>query len=358
MLPKIEPLVLDGCPLPRPFSHFHTTGTPAERGRSAAAFCADWAARWMASSQVPNASRPSVEETSCRLMDQASHFAAEVVDELDALAQALNIPWPAYAARTFEFRESGLPPSCTTFGGIDASGHCVAAKTDDLSPHEIGMNVLQTTVPSQGYAHHKLHFGGTLYTSVGMNSESLFAGLTGIPGPSTDQPGLPSLWLINLILSRCASVAEAMALTREIPVNTGGCSLLLCDGTGQLALVEKNAIGYSEVPLFANRTTAHSNHILDPSLARLSPPQRPALLKNSQARFTQVRAHLDPLASLSRSEACSLLSSQDGICPLLQTSSAPLWTDYAVLAEPAENTFRLWSPSHLDRDMNTISALL
>jgi len=341
ILPRIEYLTSDVQT--RELIHFHTDGSAIQRGMQGASACREEAHRWLSLTDAHLGITPQDGQRALRWMDESAEFAPDIVTELKALAEHLEVPWDFYAAATFGGRLMREPSNCTTFGGFDFRRQAIAAKTDDLLPDELGLNVIQSCTPDHGFPHVKLHFAGSLFTSSGMNSEGLFVGLTGIPGPHLDRPALPSLWLINLILTQCRDVPAAIAFSKGIPFNIYGCSLLLSDRHHRIALIEKNACGLTVLPSDETGIFAHTNHILDPELASKSPTQPADLFKNSLARFDLLRATLAKTSHLSINQAWDILQAHREDVSLLQKAPAPLQTDYAVIASPSEHVIWIWS---------------
>lgn len=276
-----------------------------------------------------------------RWLDDALAVVPEAEGELRGIAAGLGVPWSDYVLTHFAGRLRGLVPACTTFGGWTPDGQPVLAKTDDILERELGMNVLQTARPDKGFAHAKLQFAGTPSTSSGVNCKGLAVALTGIPGPETRQPGVPGLWLVDLLLRKCGDVAEAVGLVRETAVPFYGCSLLVADRLGGMVLLEKNALGVKQLSPSPDGFLCHTNHILDPELAAVSPRQPPGLERNSMARLEFLRLLL-PKQAASVAHFEWILRQRNPDVAIWQSAPAFLSTDYAIVVSPATDLRRVW----------------
>ena len=157
------------------------------------------------------------------------------------------------------------------------------------------MNVLETVRPDRGYRHVVASFcRATPWTVAGMNEHGLAIAMTGIPGPTLDQPGLPEALALRAVLPQCANVGEALDWLGTFTINWYGVSVLLGDAKGALALVEKNGVGMARLTE-QDEVFVHTNHILDPDLAARSPAQAEPFLTNGRHRFANAHAQLKTL---------------------------------------------------------------
>jgi hypothetical protein len=278
--------------------------------------------------------------------------------ECCGLAEGLGLDEPTYFTALFGMRMVGVFCQCTTLGFRDAEGRPLLGKTDDLFLTELGKNVLETTRPDTGYRHVHFHFAGSVWTIAGMNERGLAMGMNGIPGPALEQDGLPSLIALHTILPACATVTEAIAYIRDLPVNFYGFSLLLGDAEGGLALVEKNGTGTVVLPEQPAGFYLHTNHILDADFAARNPPQREPIQTNGERRY---RNALRLLESLPQTEAGmrAFLGDSSPEGAICQQGAEGLHTDFGVLFVPMEKRMVFWPgyPAHTDAQILDVGRL-
>ena len=324
--------------------HFETGGSPWARGWRNAEVCRELGLRWFESAlrSCDNADRRE-RSSAMRWMEQTASVLPEMAEEMEGIAAGLGVEWEDYVLASFAGRLRVAAVDCSTFGAWTPEGRAVVGKTDDILPGQRGMNVLQSVRPDKGHAHVKIHFGGTVGVSSGMNSEGLVVALTGIPGPEVEGLGIPNLWLADLLLRVCGTVAEAIEAARRTPLSFYGCSLLLADRGDGMALIEKNALATKVLPPMEGGFFAHTNHILDPELEAASPRQSEELHANSHARQRLLRDLLPSAVPASVPNFERLLSQRNEHAAVWQTGDDVLHTDYAIIASPAEVGFRLFT---------------
>lgn len=126
--------------------------------------------------------------------------------------------------------------------------------------------------------------------SSGMNSDGLALADTQIP-TAAHGPGMLRYFLMNRLLARCTTVAEALDLIRALP-HAGGGSLVLADASGAAAAVE---LRHGRVEIEQGACVARTNHYT-------GAPDRLAPVGHSAARLASLRAALagtaDPRAIL------------------------------------------------------------
>ena len=327
-----------------------TTGSPFERGRQQGQAVRDRALPWITETLkrlAQNVGAATPEEGVSRLRgeirrwrDHAAAVDPDGIEEYRGLAAGLGLDEDT----VFAIQVNGpllTARRCTTVGFRDATGRPLLGKTDDIFRHEIGMNVLETVRPDRGHRFVALHFAGTTGTVAGMNERGLAMAMTGIPGPTLDQPGLPELLGLRPVLPTCGNVREALDYLTRLPVNWYGCSLLLGDAAGEMALVEKNGAGLALVPEQAG-ALVHTNHILDPDLAARSPQQSEPVRTNGIRRFANAQRLLE---SLPRTEdgMRQLYSNRGAAGAIWQEGEDGMFTDFAVLLVPTEGRFTVWT---------------
>lgn len=277
--------------------------------------------------------RPQVEGWR-RQMEKLHSAGAE---ECCGLAAGLGLDESTYFCIVFYHCLCGLLPQCTVLGCRDEDGRPLLGKTDDIYQEELGLNVLEIVRPAAGYCHAHFHFAGTIWTVAGMNTCGLALGMTGIPGPLLEEEGLFSLVALHTILPACADIGEAVAHIRSLRLNAYGFSLILGDGTGALALVEKTGAG-TQVFAEERGVLVHTNHILDPDFARQNPEQSAPLDANGRRRYANALSLLrsgEDLETILRNRA-----PRGAIC---QRGEEGLHTDFAVVFAPMEKQLRFWA---------------
>jgi len=327
-----------------------TAGTPFERGRQQGAACCERALPWLrrslarlaqlrGSSTTEDAVKGQLSEIR-RWRDHAAQVDADGMEECRGLAAGLGVDEEAYFAVQF-LPLLTSPRRCSTVAFRDMTGRPVLGKTDDIAHHEIGMNVLEMARPDRGYRHASFHFAGSALTVAGMNECGLAIAMTGIPGPTLDQPGLPEPFALRAVLPRCGNVREALDWLGKFTINYYGVSLMLGDADGALALVEKNGAGMARLPE-QDGVLMHTNHILDPDLAARSPAQSEPVLTNGRRRLSNAHGQL---RTLPRTEEGMrrLYSNRNADGAIWQAGEDGLHTDFALVLVPSEKRFTVWT---------------
>ena len=345
--------------------YFETTGTIRDRGRQHGEACREvfqsWAGRVMDElAQELGVVGPA--EVLARVNDTvgrwvADHEAAnpDAVAECRAIAEGLSVAEDLYFAVTHAYRLLGTFGNCTTIGFRTDEGRVILGKTDDIAENELGMNVLERACPEHGYAHLKIQFAGTIWPFSGLNERGLAVALTGIPGPTSEGPGVPSLAVMHGVLETCATVDEALRRLDTVSPIHYGISLLVADAWNSLALVEKTGAGRVALPPRADGTYVHTNHILDAEFATRNPEQKEPYLSNGLRRHGTT---VNRLESAPRTTAGmrDILSDRTGGRAVWQEGEDGLWTDYAIILQPGESACRVWTqrPDRSDGSVYTL----
>lgn len=320
-----------------------THGNAFDRGRQQGAACVSVACHWIEPALKKVAKQLSANQVGAevaRLRRQIERVYPEGYAEYCGVARGLNMNEADYFTAAFHFRLAA--PACSVVAVRTPQNNPVLGKTDDVLRHELGVNILEYTAPERGYHHAHFHFAGSIWTVAGINERGLAMVMTGIPGPRLNTDGFLSLDALHRIMPACATTGEAETCIRELSLNIGGFSLLLGDATGNLQLIEKTGAGMTRVPGLAADYFAHTNHILDASLAIKNPVQVEPLLTNSQRRYYR-------LAQLVRTSARSveglqqILFDRGGKGPIQQRGEDGLFTDFTVLFLPEQRQFKYWS---------------
>ncbi len=345
--------------------YFETTGTVRDRGRQHGEACREvfqnWAGRVMDElAQELGVVGPA--EVLTRVTDTVGrwvleHEAAnpEAVAECRAIAEGLSVAEDLYFAVTSAYRLLGTFGNCTTVGFRTDEGRVILGKTDDIAEHELGMNVLERARPEHGYEHLKIQFAGTIWPFSGLNERGLAVALTGIPGPPSDGPGVPSLAVMYGILETCATVDEALRRLDTVFPNHYGISLLVADASDTMALVEKTGAGCVALPPRADGTYVHTNHILDADFASQNLEQKEPYLSNGRRRHGTAAKRLesDPRTWAGMR---NILSDRSAGRAIWQEGEDGLWTDYAIMLQPSSTACTVWTqrPNRSDGSAYTL----
>lgn len=152
---------------------------------------------------------------------------------------------------------------CTTYAraGQAAGGAPVLAQTIDLNSNiDDQITILDAGYEGSGRRALLLSFAGLL-GFVGLNSDGLAAGINLVLGGDW-HPGLPPYLAVRHLLNTAASVPEAVAVLRDLPLASSR-TIVLCDA-GQSCFVEILGGDVRAVTAFE---TVHTNHYLHPDLA-------------------------------------------------------------------------------------------
>lgn len=239
--------------------------------------------------------------------------------------------------KPIEKMKSSSTLQCTVVAQRNPQGLPLVAKTDDVGKSELGMNVMEITFPDEGYPHLQFHYAGTIWTVAGMNQPGLSIGMTGIPSPTIRREGISSLTALHTILPRCTDVREAIEHIRGLKINSGGFSLILGDAKGELALVERTAVG-TIVFTEDKGPLVHANEILDQEFAAKNPPSGEAITLNSRNRCSNAQRQLENGQHVDR-----IMTSRGVQGAIFQEGQNEMYTDIATVFSPVEKKFKLWT---------------
>jgi isopenicillin-N N-acyltransferase like protein len=194
--------------------------------------------------------------------------APQLSEEIDGLARGAGISRDLAVLlqvrrEIIGFQRVPARGDCTTYASLSAGpgGGPVLAQTVDLNGNlDDQITVLEVERSGSARRTLVLSFGGLL-GYLGVNSDGLAIGLNLVLGGQW-RPGLPPYLAIRHLLDHAGSVADALALLRDLPLASSR-SLTLCDGAS-VACVE---ILDNEVRLVGTEQPAHTNHFLDPDFA-------------------------------------------------------------------------------------------
>ena len=321
---------------------FHTEGSPRERGlshgRQAGEEIARLVAHYRRSFLAGDGSWRkgwSPEERRSRVMrrvEQIRKVYGEGCEEIEGIAEGARLPVEDVFELNLGF-EFGRAPACSVIGLHDETGRVWLAKSDDVAEAELGANAVQHSVPSTGVRSVQMQFVGTIWTTSFVSESGFCFGMTGLTGRIQNPDGIPTLFLLHLLAERCRTVADAEAVCASFEVSQGGMSILVGDASGDLAILEKHAVGQSiRRPEGVRQAIWQTNHCCGVNLIGQDDPSS-ALLGNSRDRMALLeerKGNLDRsfegLARLYRTHG-----SPAGIC---QHGEAGLHTDSAILMCP------------------------
>lgn len=261
----------------------HLTGSAHDRGRAQAAAASpeDAARVRRAVEERVAVGRPLLNQDEYRALfdgclDAARRHAPASMAEVRGIAEGFEIPerdllaflhMPVLLDTAKADAGRSVEDGCSTWAARDDAGHAWVAKNRDYGGdhaalqrlfHHDGPGLLAGPLLCLG------SLGAPGAFSSGINGRGL--ALTDTQVPTADHgPGLSRYFLMTEILSRCATVTEALALIDALPHAGGGC-LMLADASGAMAAVE---LGFSTVHHETARGgwLARTNHHLSPALA-------------------------------------------------------------------------------------------
>ena len=259
----------------QPLPYVRAHGTPFEvgvqhgaaRGAALRAFLADSLCRLNRVMTAP----VSMAELAPMISDYSGEIEAATPDlaqEIRGLAHGAGIsPHEALLLQlrreVMGYQKIPTLGGCTAYAraGQPAGGMPVLAQTIDLNGNlDDQITVLEAGYKGSGRRTLLLSFAGLLGFA-GLNSDGLAAGINLVLGGDW-HPGLPPYLAVRHLLNTAASVAEAVAILRSLPLASSR-SILLCDA-GQSCYVE--VLG-SDVRAVTAPETVHTNHYLHPDLA-------------------------------------------------------------------------------------------
>jgi len=226
----------------------------------------------------------------------------EVLAEIEGIGQGFAIA----PERLFAFlhapviaelleAEAGAAEGCTAFALRAGTGALLAKNRDYRDEHRALQQVMLHR-PARGRSFLVVgSLGAPGCFSSGINEDGL--ALADTAAPTRDLgPGLNRYFLLTLLIERCATVDEALALLRAVPHTGSGC-LVLADAAGEVAAVE---LGHRRVGIergSGGRIGRTNHHRLpETAPANLLRPRRAAAHGNSIARQAALGLALGRLA--------------------------------------------------------------
>lgn len=237
---------------------------------------------------------------------------------------------------------AGEHDGCSAFAVVRPDGGVLLAKNRDNPPplRQVASLVRQAD-PAWG-GRRILCVGSFAHSpscSSGINSDGFCMADTAV---RTADLGIGALryYLMEALLVRCASVAEATALIRALP-HVGGGTLVMADASGALAAVELGHRVTRIAPGGRPGWIARTNHFLDPDATadlREQPGSAPRV--NSEGRLAVLHAALHP--GFTADDCAALLSRHaEGGRPALCRHDADTWTNSCAVFDAAARCLRL-----------------
>lgn len=177
------------------------------------------------------------------------HFSA-VLEETRGLADGQGCAFEQIAAVLLSMY--ALPPAraCSCFAVRTPQGALLGRNSDFFTAME-AQNLNAVCVPTDGG--HAFTGNTTAFIEMedGVNARGLAVGLTSAPARAV-APGLNAGLLLRCILETCASVDEALAFLKSVPIGSAQ-TLTLADAAGEIAMAECDAQGLAVVRPQAGR---------------------------------------------------------------------------------------------------------
>lgn len=298
------------------------SGSAAERGAQMVAICPEQVPAVRAQIEATRAEAHSAEELAW--MDQMwqvqKQHLPEVCGFIEGIAAAMAVPLAEYYRVHFRNpiammrRRPTVPEECSAFVWRGESGLILAKNRDNplaMGPTQIWLSQKGPDLGARRIVSVST-FGLTAAASSGMNSDGLC--LTDTAVSTFDLgPGVLRYYLMDAILMRCATVAEALELIAKLP-HLGGGNLFLADAAGEGAIVElghrRHAAERLSAPGQGPDWIMRTNHFLDPEMAAdLCEKPGSARFQNSSKRYAFIKDQLSRLTEPSIAKAQGILSS-------------------------------------------------
>ncbi|MER6299971.1 C45 family peptidase [Kitasatospora sp. NPDC001539] len=254
--------------------------------------------------------RPRIDAYRAAVAAAAPDLAAEVEGLAAGAGLSPDEAWLLQLRREIMgYQKVPTAGDCTTYAraGGRYTGHPVLAQTVDLNGNlDDAIAVLEVAPVGSARRSLVLSFAGLL-GYLGLNSDGLAIGLNLVLGGDW-RPGLPPYLAIRHLLDTAGSVTEALELLRGMRLASSR-SLTLCDRERAVCV---EVLG-DELRVVETHETAHTNHFLDPDLARGD--ELNVFARNSSVRrLKEARAGLAELDPAAGPEEHFALLSRPPIC--------------------------------------------
>ncbi|MHA3685088.1 C45 family autoproteolytic acyltransferase/hydrolase [Leucobacter sp. HY1908] len=282
-------------------------------------------------------------------LDTLRAWRPEIVTEFEAIASAAEVTLEQVAAlnaRTEVLAASAKPSNeCSTIAAL-VNGRQRGVQTWDWHV-ELDPFWHTQEVAGPGY-----RFAGVteqgIIGKIGVNERGLALHFN-ILGHEHDRPGgVPMHVLANVVLAECATVAEAIALVRAVPITSSSAFTLI--DAGRAVSLEITPVGVFEIEQQAG-AVVRTNHFQAPlPLER----QKPVYEPDSSQRLALVQRRLATGLPAGDEQLVALLESGAGEPPLtcVPDMTQPLGERWAtlctVLTDPAARSLRVLDGTPLD----------
>ena len=234
-------------------------------------------------------------------------YAPELIVEMRAFAEAAEINYDDFAALTImaPLKQTAVP-ACTVFavtGDRTDNGRLLFGRNYDFYYEFDGFSF--HTYPEGRYA----SFGNCdiwIGREDGMNEAGLFVAITATMLQGV-QPGLTFWFLVRMILDRCATVDEALALIQEVP-HAQSRNFFLADKSGKAVVAEATMDGVA-VREPENGLLVVTNHVVSPAWQ-----DKPAWVPpDSHPRYDRLQALFGDGQKVSKDDVITALRDHDGL---------------------------------------------
>ena len=243
----------------------------------------------------------------------------DVCEQIEGLAAGFDVTVEAlfgmhirYAIEDRRTAAAAEEEGCSAFAVRSAPGRVLVSKNRDNPPYFAPLQLLLRQSDPAWAGRETVavgSFGSAPAASSGMNSDGFCMADTAVRTADLGF-GVLRYYLMEALLSRCRTVADAVAFIRSVP-HVGGGNLILGDATGAMAAVE---IVHSRVHVEEDAGrgwVARTNHHTEPDLARRLMERlgtdRP---QNSEGRLAFLQESLAPgVAGWTETDCAALLAS-------------------------------------------------
>ncbi len=272
---------------------------------------------------------------SLKRSEMIAHIYPEACEEIDGIATGSGLPYEDIWELNLIYELTDHHPACSVYGFQDYNGHSLLGKSDDLEAVELGSNVLTCSEPKGVLKSLNMHFAGTIWTTCAVNEAGLAYGMTGLRAQHQNPKGIPALFLLHLLVSRCETAVEVERLCSEYQISTNGVSLLIGDATGDLMVLEKHTTGQAtRRPGPRGAARWQTNHCFDANRWEDEDRNSP-IHQNSLDREANI-VNLDGLVPHTLKGLMDLYRTHDAPGGLCQHGAGGLHTDTAIIMDPTE----------------------
>jgi hypothetical protein len=276
-------------------------------------------------------------------------FSPELLEEMRALAEAASIDYDALAtiSITAPLSQTGFS-SCTVFAVMPertADSRLIFGRNYDFA-YDMPPSVAYRTYPEGRYA----SLGCCdiwIGREAGLNEAGLFVGISATMLPGY-QPGLTFWFVVRMILDRCATVDDGLALIQSVP-HAQSRNFLLADRSGKAVVAEATIDGV-EVREPEDGLLVITNHAASPALAG----QAAFVPPDSHPRYDRVRELLGGSEPVDVDAVKATLRDHEGfVCAHWPDGTGgTLWS---LVGHPDRRAFELTEGHPCDTLYNSVS---